>query len=167
MLWTDEAVETLRQLAREGLSASGIAAALGAESRNAVIGKANRIGVKLGGGPASASGAPRTARPRSEKPAPAPPDDEPVSRSAWPFAGAGVGQMRRVSFQEIGRAACRWPFGDPGSGDFAYCGLEPADGRPYCAGHCRMAYRPPNARTRQSPHERRWPNRLANSWRQR
>ena len=53
MLWTDEAVETLRQLARDGLSASGIAAALGAESRNTVIGKASRIGVKLGGGPAA------------------------------------------------------------------------------------------------------------------
>ena len=74
--------------------------------------------------------------------------------------------MRRLSFQEIGRAACRWPFGDPGNGDFAYCGLEPADGRPYCAGHCRMAYRPPSARARQSPDERRWPNRLANSWRE-
>jgi len=166
MLWTDETVETLRQLAREGMSASGIAKALGAESRNAVIGKANRIGVKLGGGPAGASGAPRAARPRSGKAAPALPHEKLVRRPAWPFADAEVGQMRRVSFQEIGRAACRWPVGDPRSGDFAYCGLEPADGRPYCAGHCRMAYRPPNARARQSPHERRWPNRHATSWRQ-
>src|SRR5271165_1499359 len=161
MLWTDEAVETLRQLACEGMSASVIAAALGAESRNAVIGKANRIGVKLGGGRASASSAPRAARPRSGKPAPALPHDELVRRPAWPFADAEVGEMRRVSFQEIGRAACRWPFGDPASGDFAYCGLDQADGRPYCAGHCRMAYRPPNARTRPSAEER-WPNRLAN-----
>ncbi len=62
MLWTDEAVKTLRRLAGEGLSATVIAEALGAESRNAVIGKANRIGVKLGGGRASVSGAPRAAR---------------------------------------------------------------------------------------------------------
>ena len=48
-MWTDAAIETLRQMALEGKSASAIAAALGAPSRNAVIGKANRIGVKLTG----------------------------------------------------------------------------------------------------------------------
>ena len=46
-MWTEAAIETLRQLALEGKSASSIAAALGAPSRNAVIGKANRIGVSL------------------------------------------------------------------------------------------------------------------------
>ena len=48
-MWTDAAIETLRQMAIEGKSASVIAAALGAPSRNAVIGKANRIGIKLTG----------------------------------------------------------------------------------------------------------------------
>ena len=48
-MWTDAAIETLRQMALEGKSASAIAAALGAPSRNAVIGKANRIGIKLTG----------------------------------------------------------------------------------------------------------------------
>jgi hypothetical protein len=35
-MWTDAAIETLRQMALEGKSASTIAAALGAPSRNAV-----------------------------------------------------------------------------------------------------------------------------------
>ena len=48
-MWTEAAIETLRQLALEGKSASVIAAAIGAPSRNAVIGKANRIGIKLTG----------------------------------------------------------------------------------------------------------------------
>ncbi len=63
MRWTAEAIETLIRLALEGRSASFIAAALGAASRNAVIGKANRIGVKLNGdGRASApSGTSRAA----------------------------------------------------------------------------------------------------------
>ena len=57
MRWTVEAVEDLKRLALEGRSASVIAAALGASSRNAVIGKASRIGIKLmGGGRASALG---------------------------------------------------------------------------------------------------------------
>ena len=53
MLWTAEAVEDLKKLALEGKSASHIAAALGVGSRNAVIGKASRIGIKL-----AAAGAP-------------------------------------------------------------------------------------------------------------
>ncbi|MFY9969953.1 MAG: GcrA family cell cycle regulator, partial [Roseiarcus sp.] len=52
----------------------------------------------------------------------------------------------RVRFEDIRGLACRWPLGDPGSGDFAYCGLESAKGHSYCAGHCRMAYRRPEAR---------------------
>ena len=55
--------------------------------------------------------------------------------------------MRRVSFADIGEVnCCRWPLGDPTGEDFAYCGLETAKGRSYCAGHCRMAYRPPGRR---------------------
>ena len=160
MLWTDKAVETLKRLALEGFSAAGIAAALGAPSRNAVIGKANRIGIKLNGGgrapvpPRVVDGVP--------KPVPAPFPNE-VRTPAWTFACAEVGEMRRVRFADIRHFACRWPIGDPRNGDFAYCGLTPAEGRPYCAGHCRMAYRPPNARGGRGPDERRGFGRAA-SW---
>ena len=67
MLWTVEAVEDLKKLALQGKSASHISAALGVGSRNAVIGKASRIGIKLtGGGGASvrAKGVRRAARPQ-------------------------------------------------------------------------------------------------------
>ena len=56
----------LRQMALEGKSASSIAAALGAPSRNAVIGKANRIGVKLTGN--IHCSAPRASRPSTVRP---------------------------------------------------------------------------------------------------
>jgi GcrA cell cycle regulator len=49
-MWTEQTVETLKRLASEGRSAAWIAAAIGAPSRSAVIGKANRIGIKLVGG---------------------------------------------------------------------------------------------------------------------
>jgi len=86
-------------------------------------------------------------------------------KAAWTLAEAEVGEMRRVRLEDIREFACRWPLGDPRSGDFAYCGLKPAKGHSYCAGHCRMAYRPPKAGARQSPPERRWPRALANPWR--
>jgi len=176
MRWTAEAVENLKRLAFEGRSASVIAAALGATSRNAVIGKANRIGIKLNGdGRASAPGgtsvgayrAPLAAIPHP-KPVPGKQTSAPTlsrapeKKAAWTLAETEVGEMRRVRFEEIREFACRWPLGDPRSGDFAYCGLKPAKGRSYCAGHCRMAYRPPKAGARQTAHERRWSRALAN-----
>ena len=157
-MWTEAAIETLRQLALEGKSASTIAAALGAPSRNAVIGKANRIGVKLTGNIHCL--APRAARPSTERPrrpaiartdsplwkravVPAVPRER---KPAWAFAEAQVGEMLKVGLEEIREDSCRWPLGDPTSEEFVYCGVQTAKGRSYCAGHCRMAYKPPNAR---------------------
>jgi GcrA cell cycle regulator len=180
MLWTAEAVEDLKKLALAGKSASHIAAALGVASRNAVIGKASRMGVKLGGG----ARGPGTLKARAGRPqwASAPytrpgavdqgSDVALVSdpgvqlrerRAAWTLGEAEIGEMRRLRFEDIREFACRWPLGDPRSGEFAYCGLAPAKGQSYCAGHCRMAYRAPQAR--QSARERQELRALASSWR--
>jgi len=35
---------------------------------------------------------------------------------------------------------CRWPFGDPLTGDFHFCGMQKADGKPYCDFHMRRAF---------------------------
>lgn len=45
MSWTDERVEKLRELWGQGMSASEIADLLGDITRNAVIGKAHRLGL--------------------------------------------------------------------------------------------------------------------------
>ena len=183
MRWTAEAVEDLKRLALEGRSASVIAATVGAASRNAVIGKANRIGIKLnGGGPASGgrktqargyraqwdaipgAGEPRAARALQVIPA-APAGDGEAREGRWTFGEAEVGEMRRVRFEEIRELACRWPLGDPRTGEFAYCGLMALRGRSYCAGHCRMAYRPPEARARRSLLDEPGSRALAGSWR--
>jgi GcrA cell cycle regulator len=180
MLWTAEAVEDLKKLALEGKSASHISAALGVGSRNAVIGKASRIGIKLnGGGGASVrgKGSPRAARIQwapahntrpntdAQRPGAAAARDLQVSPSDGRAAGrsfgvAEIGEMRRLRLEDIRESACRWPLGDPRSGDFAYCGLTPVGGQSYCAGHCQMAYRSPHARP--IARERRA---IASSWR--
>ena len=157
-MWTEAAIETLRLMALEGKSASVIAVALGAPSRNAVIGKANRIGVKLTGHVhCSAPRTPRSVTGRPRRPVIARTDAALWKRAvvpalprerkpAWAFAEAEVGEMLKVGFEAIGEGACRWPLGDPTAEDFVYCGVQTAKGRSYCAGHCRMAYTPPNAR---------------------
>src|SRR5580700_9508038 len=167
MQWTAEAVEDLKKLALEGKSASHISAALGVGSRNAVIGKASRIGIKLsGGGGASVrgKGSPRAVRPPWATAHTARPNADAqrfraaAARDSQLLAGDGraagrsfgvaeIGEMRRLRFEDIRESACRWPLGDPRSGDFAYCGLTPAGGQSYCAGHCQMAYRSPHARS--------------------
>ncbi len=180
MLWTAEAVEDLKRLALEGKSASHISTALGVGSRNAVIGKASRIGIKLGGGvgvSARGKGAARAARPQwatapyrrpsadAQRSGAAARRDLQFSREEGGPAGrsfgvAEIGEMRRLRLEDIRNSTCRWPLGDPRSGDFAYCGLTPVGGQSYCAGHCQMAYRSPHARP--SARERRA---IASSWR--
>src|SRR4029078_5112945 len=61
MAWTDERVELLKKLWGEGLSASQIAGRLGSVTRNAVIGKADRLGLSRRG---------TTARMKSHRPRP-------------------------------------------------------------------------------------------------
>jgi GcrA cell cycle regulator len=182
MLWTAETVEHLKRLALEGRSAAAIAAMLGVGSRNAVIGKASRIGIKLNGdGRASARSGTGSARQAQWAGVPHPepglgersrgvalarvrdlaPEDE--RQAAWRLGEAEIGEMRRLSFEDIRDSACRWPLGDPRSGEFAYCGLQPVEGHSYCAGHCRMAYRPPQAR--QGARERQGCRAIGNSWR--
>src|ERR1700733_2252777 len=177
MLWTAAAVEDLKKLALQGKSASHIAAALGVASRNAVIGKASRMGVKLGGGGRgpgtrkALAGRPQWASAHYTRPSAhgsdgglaGDPRVKPVEgRAAWALGEVEIGEMRRLRFEDIREFACRWPLGDPRSGEFAYCGLTPAKGQSYCAGHCRMAYRPPQAR--QSPREQGL-RATASSWR--
>jgi GcrA cell cycle regulator len=173
-MWTEQSIESLRRFANEGKSAAWIAAALGAPSRNAVIGKANRIGVKLNGGPVRSglkpprpetAWGPKRARSsaddsRSDGRLGQAPRGRSVSRARtrlpaisreklrmdrWMFASAEVGEMRRIALAEIGEVECRWPIGDPLQDDFAYCGLPIARGHAYCAGHCRLAYRTTNS----------------------
>lgn len=57
MSWTDERVDTLKQLWHQGFTASQIAERLGNLSRNAVIGKAHRLG--LSGRPSPIKGGSR------------------------------------------------------------------------------------------------------------
>ncbi|MGH6891605.1 MAG: GcrA family cell cycle regulator, partial [Dongiaceae bacterium] len=45
MEWTEQRIETLRRLWGQGQTASQIAVALGGVTRNAVIGKAHRLGL--------------------------------------------------------------------------------------------------------------------------
>lgn len=89
MSWTDERIGTLRKMWEGGATASEIATELGGVSRNAVIGKAHRLGLKARPSPVKANEQKKkTAAPAAKKPAaPAPvvstrAAPEPAERSA-------------------------------------------------------------------------------------
>ncbi len=72
MSWTDERIETLTKMWEGGSTASQIAEELGGVSRNAVIGKAHRLGLKARPSPVKANDkeeAPRAPAPKAAKPA--------------------------------------------------------------------------------------------------
>ncbi|MGH6615484.1 GcrA family cell cycle regulator [Sphingomonas sp.] len=88
MSWTDERIDTLRKMWESGSTASQIAEELGGVSRNAVIGKAHRLGLQSRPSPVKAN-EPDTkaaaAAPAAPKPAPPPPAPKPpVERVAAP-----------------------------------------------------------------------------------
>ncbi len=63
MSWTDERIDQLKGMWEKGLTASQIAEELGGVSRNAVIGKAHRLGLQSRPSPVKATDAPKKAAP--------------------------------------------------------------------------------------------------------
>ncbi len=96
MSWTDERIEKLTKMWEGGATASQIADELGGVSRNAVIGKAHRLGLKARPSPVKANEKPARPAPAPKKPkpveaapaAPEPKVEAPVVRAAPPPAAS-------------------------------------------------------------------------------
>ncbi|GAO78804.1 MULTISPECIES: GcrA family cell cycle regulator [unclassified Sphingopyxis] len=95
MSWTDERIEQLRSMWEKGLTASQIADELGGVSRNAVIGKAHRLGLKSRPSPVKATE--KVAKPAKPAAPAAPKPVAPVaaSRPAAPVAPRPVAAAPR------------------------------------------------------------------------
>jgi len=92
MAWTDERIDQLKDLWEKGLTASQIAEELGGVSRNAVIGKAHRLGLKSRPSPVK-SGAKKKAaakKPPAKKPAKAAPKKDKAAAPAASSAPANA-----------------------------------------------------------------------------
>ena len=168
LTWTKERIERLKELWTEGLSASQIAAELGGGlTRNAVLGKANRLGLTHGA--AKEARTPRPRKPHPPDPAPtaepsSPTEPTPASMPTKPVAVSGpaaappapvalreaaiVPQSEGVTIMELREAMCRFPLGDPTTPEFRYCGAQAITDRPYCAHHAQIAYQPATERKR-------------------
>jgi GcrA cell cycle regulator len=140
-LWTKGREAQLRRLHARGLSPRQIVAELRV-SRNAVIGKSGRMGLKIA--------APQKKKPTAvRKPGPkfahlasvrAAVMAQPPVLPTMPD-GAGIPTVQRCTLLQLRNGVCKWPFGEPTSPDFFFCGDDAVEGKPYCPEHCRVAYR--------------------------
>ncbi|MBT3361277.1 MAG: global cell cycle regulator GcrA-like protein [Rhodospirillales bacterium] len=107
--WTETQVAELIRLWNEGLPTSEIGRKLGT-TKNAVVGKAHRMGLTKRQSPIR-----KKAAPKPEKP-------------------------KIIRLRELRSGMCSWPHGEPGTPDFQFCGKPTVPSKPYCADHCAMAY---------------------------
>jgi GcrA cell cycle regulator len=170
--WTDRRVDRLCTLWKDGLSARQVAAELGGGvTRNAIIGKVHRLGLAQRTDPPAVE---RSRQPPAKALAPSklpklammnpaaprvPPEKAlaPLALVVAPIASlpasaaadeVAISTTVRVALLELRDLMCRWPIGDPRSGDFGFCGAKAPGARPYCGRHAQVAYEPAQDRRR-------------------
>lgn len=158
MSWTDDRVATLTKLWSQGKSASEIAEVLGGVTRNAVIGKAHRLG--LSGRPSPIKKKKLVKAPAKKKAEATDTKEAPKKKSIVPAKTASpakraiklpiapptfieerpVHDGELINILDLTERVCRWPIGDPKEGKFGFCGADCDPAHPYCAPHMEMAF---------------------------
>jgi len=141
--WTQEKTDKLVQDWKDGLSAALIADRLGGVTRNAVIGKAYRMGLDP-----RATYQRKPMAKRERRPVRIYPKRESrlslVPVDATPLPPPHVTDIPRVSMLELEQHHCRWVCADFVNVETPqYCGCKKIEGLPYCENHARRAYQVP------------------------
>ena len=139
MPWDDNNVSRLKELWDQGLPTAQIGKLLGF-TKNAVVGKAHRIGLERRPSPIR-----RTAIKPDRKKARSPivpklnfettkeePKEAPKQQTFQPTV--------KNLFTSQTKRGCEWPEGHPDESDFKFCGKDRFEDKPYCIDHCAVAY---------------------------
>jgi GcrA cell cycle regulator len=148
--WTDERIEELKARWANRESGSMIAIAMGARSRNAVVGKLYRLGLRRDQEPMCINGhrGPRSAR-RAK--ASARKTVHYVDGRVFIVTGETEVIEEPISFAKpktfitLETGDCHWPGAGVVGPDLLCCAAPVAEGYPYCRAHCRLAYVRPGA----------------------
>lgn len=176
VMWTDARIERLKELQADGkLSASGMATSLGGVTRNAIISKLARLGLRCtsqqkGGGrgrqvvpraaPSNVTRGSDAGRPKAAKRgshngfmtrvAQGLPIKQTaptaIYRENLPDVAPEPIQATRVTLMQLTDKHCRWPCWGDGDPVKFYCGGVPAHEQPYCRFHCARAFTSPRGR---------------------
>ena len=140
MPWDDNNVSQLRELWDQGLPTAQIGKLLGF-TKNAVVGKAHRIGLERRPSPIR-----RTAVKPDRKKARSPITPKlnfEVEKDKTKEVNLNQGIFQpavKNLFSHNTKRGCEWPEGHPDESDFKFCGKERFDDKPYCIEHCAVAY---------------------------
>ena len=139
MPWDDNNVAKLRDLWDQGLPTAQIGKLLGF-TKNAVVGKAHRIGLERRPSPIR-----RTAVKPDRKKARSPvmpklnfeSKQEPNTASR---ENSAFQPLVKNLISSSPKRGCEWPEGHPDENDFSFCGKDRFEDKPYCLDHCALAY---------------------------
>lgn len=166
MAWTDEMVEQLRAMWKEGLTTGEIGKRLGV-SKNSIVGKVHRLG--LSGRPSpikkkddsetsaenTSKAAPKAVKESKEKAAkensepktektekPAAKENAPQPKAEVKAEAPSVPHRHngKTGLTDLDNHTCRWPLGDPKDESFHFCGKKVRIGQTYCDEHANVAY---------------------------
>ncbi len=139
MPWDENNVTKLRELWDQGLPTAQIGKLLGF-TKNAVVGKAHRIGLERRPSPIR-----RTAVKPDRKKARSPV----MPKLNFEVNGDNYQNQKEPStfqpvikniFNSKIKRGCEWPIGHPDESDFHFCDKDRFEDKPYCLDHCAVAY---------------------------
>ena len=140
MSWNDDNVLRLKELWDQGLPTAQIGKLLGF-TKNAVVGKANRIGLERRPSPIRRT-AIKPDRKKARSPIVPKLNFETVKEvvKETPKPQQRFLPVVKNLITDISKRSCEWPEGHPDESGFHFCGKERFDDKPYCLDHCTVAY---------------------------
>tara|TARA_B110000438_G_C15267809_1_gene417008 strand:+ start:33 stop:512 length:480 start_codon:yes stop_codon:yes gene_type:complete len=139
MSWNEDNVSRLKELWDQGLPTAQIGKLLGF-TKNAVVGKAHRIGLERRPSPIR-----RTAAKPDRKKARSPVmpklafESKEEEETYIPKITTFNSNIKNL-FVSSSRRGCEWPEGHPDEPEFHFCSKERFEDKPYCIDHCAVAY---------------------------
>ena len=140
MSWNDENVAKLKELWDQGLPTAQIGKLLNF-TKNAVVGKAHRIGLERRPSPIR-----RTAVKPDRKKARSPVmpilnfESQDNEKKQIPITIENFQPSVKNIFSSVSKRGCEWPEGHPEELEFHFCNKERFEDKPYCINHCAVAY---------------------------
>ena len=140
MPWNDDNVARLRELWDQGLPTAQIGKLIGF-TKNAVVGKAHRIGLERRPSPIR-----RTAVKPDRKNARSPVMPKLNFETSKEITNTQINETSTFQpvvknlFTQPKKRGCEWPEGHPDELEFRFCGKERFEEKPYCLNHCAIAY---------------------------